>query len=126
MFDGIHPEAVMFDERLGERTPYTQDEIDALAYSYVLAHGYEGSLAMFAELAADHDRYEGGPDDLLPLCRQIVDAINDEAGTITRLLDRMIASLNDGARHPAAAILAPRPNPIDRHLDDRLRRRRRP
>lgn len=125
MFDGIHSEAVMFDERSAERTSYTQDDVDALAYSYVLTYGYERSLAMFAELMASGDRRNGDADDLLALCRQIADAIDDESATIFRLLDRMAASLRNGAHHSIAAIPLTRPNPIDRHVGDRVRQRRR-
>ena len=115
----------MFDERSAERTSYTQDDVDALAYSYVLTYGYERSLAMFAELMASGDRRNGDADDLLALCRQIADAIDDESATIFRLLDRMAASLRNGAHHSIAAIPLTRPNPIDRHVGDRVRQRRR-
>lgn len=114
----------MTDDDRGERTSYTQDEIDALAYSYVLTHGYEGALAMFGELVKSFSRDPHGRDDLPTLCWQIVDAINDETATISRLLDQMIVGLQNGARHPLAAVEAPRLNPIDRHIGRRVRQRR--
>ena len=109
----------------GDQTAYCQDDIDALAYSYVLSHGYEGALALFDRLLANRGRDDVGPDDVVAtLCWRILDAINDEAATISRILDRMILPLHNGAhRHPAAiAVLAP--NPIDRHIGKRLRQRR--
>jgi hypothetical protein len=115
----------MTEDGSGEKTGYSQDDIDALAYSYVLSHGYEGALEMFAALMANCGRDDVGPDDVVAtLCWRILDAINDEAATISRILDRMILPLHNGAhRHPAAiAVLAP--NPIDRHIGKRLRQRR--
>jgi DNA-binding XRE family transcriptional regulator len=115
---------MVINEGNGKRISYTQDEIDALAYSYVLTHGYEGALAMFGHLAEGSSRDPNGCDDLLTLSRQIVDAINDEAATIFRLLDRMIAGLQNGARHPMAAVEAPGSNLIDRHVGRRVRQLR--
>jgi DNA-binding XRE family transcriptional regulator len=109
----------------GEKTGYSQDDIDALAYSYVLSHGYEGALVMLGGLMAHRTQDGIEPDDVLAtLCWRILDAIDDEAATISRILDRMILPLHNGAhRHPAAiAVLAP--NPIDRHIGKRLRQRR--
>jgi ribosome-binding protein aMBF1 (putative translation factor) len=79
---------------------------------------------MFAELLKGSSRGTAGSDNLVKLCRQIVDAINDEAGTISRLLDRMIAELQNGASDPKAVVEAPRSNPIDRHIGRRVRQRR--
>jgi hypothetical protein len=113
------------EEASGEKTSYSQDDIDALAYSYVLSHGYEGALAMFAALMANRGRDDVGPDDVMaPLCCRILDAIDDEAATFSRILDRMILTPQNGVRHPIAAVAIPGPNPIDRHIGDRLRRRR--
>ncbi len=108
-----------------EKTAYSQDDIDALAYSYVLSHGYEGALAMLEELLANQGRDDVRPDDVLvTLCRCILDAINDEAATISRILDRMIATLYNGVHRQTVTIAFPGPNPIDRHIGDRLRQRR--
>lgn len=115
----------MTEDGSGEKTAFSQDDIDALAYSYVLSHGYEGALAVFDGLLANRGRDDVGPDDVVAtLCWRILDAINDEVATISRILDRMILPLHNCAhRHPAAiAVLAP--NPIDRHIGKRLRQRR--
>jgi transcriptional regulator with XRE-family HTH domain len=109
----------------GKKTGYSQDHIDALAYSYVLSHGYEGALEMFAELLASCGRDDVEPNDTVAiLCRRILDAINDEVTTISRILDRMIPALHTGAHDPMAAVAIPGPNPIDRQIGDRLRQRR--
>jgi DNA-binding XRE family transcriptional regulator len=109
----------------GEKTSYSQDDIDALAYSYVLSHGYEGALEMFAALMANRSPNDVGPDDVLAsLCCRILDAIHDEAATISRILDRMILTPHNGVRHSMAAVAIPGPNPIDRHIGERLRQRR--
>jgi hypothetical protein len=115
----------MTEDGSGEKTAYSQDDIDTLAYSYVLSHGYEGALAMFDGLLANRGRDDVGPEDVVAnLCWRVLDAIDDEAATISRILDRMILPLHNGAhRHPAAiAVVAP--NPIDRHIGKRLRQRR--
>lgn len=115
----------MSDEGSSNKTTHCQDDIDDLAYSYVLSHGYEGALAMFEELLAHRARDDVGPDDVVAtLCRRILDAINDEVATISRILDRMILTPHNGAHHPMAAVAIPGPNPIDRHIGDRLRQRR--
>jgi transcriptional regulator with XRE-family HTH domain len=103
-------------------TAWSQEEIDALAYAYVLAHGYDGALAMLDELLAHHGQSRtAAADDLGGLCRRIAAAIHDEAATITRLLDRMVPALNKGAEHHGAAVPCPGPNLIDRHIGNRLR-----
>ncbi len=113
------------DEGSSNKTTYCQDEIDDLAYSYVLTHGYEGALATLDELLAGRGRDNVGPADVVAvLCRRILDAINDEAATISRILDRMILTLDDGAHHHPAATAVPGPNPIDRHIGKLLRKRR--
>jgi hypothetical protein len=113
------------DEGSGNTTTYSQDDIDALAYSYVLSHGYEGALAMLDQFIADRVQEDVGTEDVVAiLCRRILDAIHDEAVTISRLLDRMIGTLHNGAHHPMAAVAFPDHNPIDRHIGDRLRQRR--
>ena len=115
----------MTEDGSDEKTVYYQDDIDALAYSYVLSHGYEGALAMFDGLLANRGRDDVGPDDVVAtLCRRILDAIDDEAATISRILDRMILTPHSGARHPMAAVSFPGPTPIDRHIGHRLRHRR--
>ncbi len=115
----------MSDEGSSNKTTYCQDDIDDLAYSYVLSHGYEGALAMLEELLANSCRDDEWPDDVVAaLCRRILDAIHDEAATISRILDRMIPALHNGARHPMAAVAIPGPNPIDRHIGHRLQQRR--
>lgn len=115
----------MSDEGSGNTTTYSQDDIDALAYSYVLSHGYEGALAMLDQFIADRVQEDvGTKDGVAVLCRCILDAINDEAVTISRLLDRMILPLQNGAHHPRAVVVFPGPNPIDQHIGDRLRQRR--
>lgn len=115
----------MTEEDSSDQTAYCQDDIDALAYSYVLSHGYEGALAVFDALLANRGRDDFGPDDVVAtLCWRILDAIDDEAATISRILDRMILPLHNGARHYPLAFSFPRPNPIDRHIGDRLRQRR--
>jgi len=121
----VYPESMMTEAGSGDQTAYCQDDIDALAYSYVLSHGYEGALAMFDGLLANRGRDDVGPDDVVAtLCWRILDAIDDEAATISRILDRMIPSLHNGARHHLAAIAVLAPNPIDRHIGKRLRQRR--
>jgi Helix-turn-helix domain len=113
------------DEGSSNKTTYRQDDIDDLAYSYVLSHGYEGALAMFDELLAHRARDDVGPDHVVAvLCRRILDAIHDEAATISRILDRMILTPHNGVRHPMAAVSFPGPNPIDRDIGHRLRQRR--
>lgn len=113
------------DEGSSNKTTYCQDDIDDLAYSYVLSHGYEGTLAMFDDLLAHRARDDVGPQDVVAvLCRRILDAINDEAATISRILDRMIPTPQNGVRHSMAAVAIPGRNPIDRHIGDRLRQRR--
>jgi transcriptional regulator with XRE-family HTH domain len=113
------------DEGSSNKPTYCQDNIDDLAYSFVLSHGYEGALAMFDELLAHRDRDDVGPEDVVAvLCRRILDAIHDEAATISRILDRMILTPPNGVRHPMAAVSIPGPNPIDRHVGHRLRQRR--
>ncbi len=115
----------MSDEGSSNKTTYSQDDIDDLAYSYVLTHGYEGALAIFDALLAHRARDDVGPEDIVAtLCRRILDAINDEAATISRILDRMILALHNGVHHPMTSIAIPGPNPIDRHIGDRLRQRR--
>lgn len=115
----------MTEEYSSDQTAYCQDEIDALAYSYVLTHGYEGALAMVGELLANRGRDDVGPDAVVAvLCRRILDAINDEAATISRILDRMILTLHKDALNHPTTIVFPGPNPIDRHIGDRLRHRR--
>lgn len=116
----------MSDDGSGNTTTYSQDDIDALAYSYVLSHGYEGALAMFDQFIADRVREDVGTEDgVAVLCRRILDAINDEAVTISRLLDRIIGTLHNGAHHhPMEAVAFPGQNPIDQHIGDRLRQRR--
>ena len=115
----------MTEDGSGEKTGYSQDDIDALAYSYVLSHGYEGALEMFAALMANCGRDDVGPDDVVPtLCWRILDAINDEAATISRILDRMILPLHNGVHRHPAAIAVQAPNTIDRHIGKRLRQRR--
>lgn len=115
----------MTEDGSGEKTAYSQDDIDALAYSYVLSHGYDGALAMFDGLLANRGRDDVEPDDVVAaLCWRILDAIEDEAATISRILDRMILPLHNGARHPMADVAIPGPNPIDRHIGHRLRQRR--
>ncbi|MCA3584723.1 MAG: helix-turn-helix transcriptional regulator [Methylocystis sp.] len=113
------------DGSSSDKADYSQEDVDVLAYSYVLSHGYEGALEMFAGLVASSSRGDVGPDDVVAiLCRRIFDAIHDEAATISRILDRMIPALHNGACHHMAAVSFPGPNPIDRHIGDRLRRRR--
>lgn len=113
------------DEGSRNTTTSSQDDIDALAYSYVLSHGYEGALAMLDQFIADRVQENvGTEDDVAVLCRRILDAINDEAVTISRLLDRMIGTLHNGVHHPMAAVAFPGQNPIDQHIGDRLRQRR--
>ncbi|MBX9911044.1 MAG: helix-turn-helix domain-containing protein [Beijerinckiaceae bacterium] len=115
----------MSDEGSSNKTTYCQDDIDDLAYSYVLSHGYEGTLAMFDDLLAHRARDDVGPQDVVAvLCRRILDAINDEAATISRILDRMILTPHNGVRHSMAAVAIPGPDPIDRHIGDRFRQRR--
>lgn len=115
----------MSDEGSSNKTTYRQDDIDDLAYSYVLSHGYEGALVMLGGLMAHRTQDGIEPDDVLAtLCRQILDAIHDEAATITRILDRMILTPHNGVRHPMAAVSFPGPTPIDRHIGHRLRQRR--
>ena len=121
----VYPESIMTVDGSGEKTGYSQDDIDALAYSYVLSHGYEGALEMFAALMANRAQDDVVPEDVVAvLCRRILNAIDDEAATISRILDRMILALHNGARHPTAAVAIPGRNPIDRHIGDRLRQRR--
>jgi DNA-binding XRE family transcriptional regulator len=80
---------------------------------------------MFAALMANHGRDDVRPDDVVAtLCRRILDAIDDEAATISRILDRMILPLHNGAHRHPAAIAVQAPNPIDRHIGKRLRKRR--
>jgi DNA-binding XRE family transcriptional regulator len=113
------------DDAAGNNTAYSQDKIDDLAYSYVLMHGYEGALAMLEQLSANSSQHETHPDDELALlCRRILEAIHDEAATIFRVLDRMIALRHNGARHHMADASPSGPNPIDRHIGNRLRQRR--
>ena len=115
----------MSDEGSGNTTTYSQDDIDALAYSYVLSHGYEGALAMLDQFIADQVQEDVGTKDVVAvLCRRILDAINDEAVTISRLLDRIILPLQNGAHHPKAVVVFPETNAIDQHIGDRLRQRR--
>ncbi len=115
----------MSDEGSSNKTTYCQDDIDDLAYSYVLSHGYEGALAMFDALLAHRARDDVGPEDIVAtLCRRILDAINDEAVTISRILDRMILTSHNSVRHPMAAVVILGRNPIDRHIGNRFRRRR--
>ncbi len=115
----------MSDEGSSNKTTYSQDDIDDLAYSYVLTHGYEGALAMFDELLAHRARDDVGPEDIVAtLCRRILDAINDEAATISRILDRMILTSHNGVRHHMAAVVTLGRNPIDRHIGNRFRQRR--
>jgi hypothetical protein len=121
----VYPESMMTVDGSGEKTGYSQDDIDALAYSYVLSHGYEGALAMFDDFLAHRARDDVGPDDVVAtLCCRILDAIHNEAATISRILDRMILTPHNGVRHPVAAVAIPGPNPIDRHIGHRLRQRR--
>jgi hypothetical protein len=99
------------DEGPSNKTTSCQDGIDDLAYSYVLSHGYEGALAMFDELLAHRARDDVGPDHVVAvLCRRIIDAINDEVATISRILDRMIPPLHNGARHPMTDVVGIFPN----------------
>ena len=113
------------DKGSSNKTTYSQDDIDDLAYSYVFTHGYEGALAMFDELLAHRARDDVGPEDIVAtLCCRILDAIHDEAATISRILDRMILTPHNGVRHPMAAVSFPGPTPIDRHIGHRLRQRR--
>lgn len=115
----------MSDEGSRNTTTYSQDDIDALAYSYVLSHGYEGALAMLDQIIAYRAQEDVGTEDgVAVLCRRILDAIDDEAATIARLLDRMIGTLHNGVHHPLEAVAFPGQNPIDRHIGDRLRQRR--
>lgn len=53
-----------------------------------------------------------------------IDVPANTVATISRILDRMIPPLHNGARHPMTAVAVPGPNPIDRHIGDRLRQRR--
>jgi hypothetical protein len=102
---------------------FSDDEVDALAYSYVLSHGYEGALTLMQELLATR----GGdqpPDAVTDLCQRILDAIHDEAATIARILDRLVPALRNGALLPSAALSLPPTNPIDRRIGARLRQRR--
>ena len=125
MFDRHDPEPMVTEECSGDKTTYSQDDIDALAYSYVLSHGYEGALELLTELMANRSRDDVGPDDgLATLCRHILNAINDEVATISRILDRMILTPHNRAHHHLSAVSFPGPNPIDRHIGDRLRQRR--
>ncbi len=115
----------MSDESSSNKTTYCQDDIDDLAYSYVLSHGYQGALAMLDELLANRARDDVGPEDVVAvLCRRILDAIDDEAATISRLLDRMILISRNGARHDVMVVALTGPNPIDRHMGLLLRQRR--
>ncbi len=115
----------MSDEGSSNKTTYCQDDIDDLAYSYVLSHGYEGALALLEELLANSSRDNVWPDDVVAaFCRRILEAIHDEAATIGRILDRMIPNLRNGACDCLAAVPCPGPNPIDRHIGNRLRQRR--
>jgi DNA-binding XRE family transcriptional regulator len=108
-----------------DEAAYSQEEIDALAYSYVISDGYEGALAMLAGFVANHDRHSvGHKNAMVLLCRRILDAIDDEAATITRILDRMISSPHNGALHNSVVNVLSRPNPIDRHIGGRLQGRR--
>jgi transcriptional regulator with XRE-family HTH domain len=118
-------EPMVTEEHSGDKKAYSQDDIDALAYSYVLSHGYEGALALLDALLAHGGQDDGAPDgDLAVFCRRILDAIHDEAATIFRILNRMIVTPPNGVRHPMAAVSIPGPNPIDRHIGHRLRQRR--
>lgn len=104
---------------------HSQEDVDALAYSYVLSHGYEGALALMQELIATR----GGDgvqtrDALADLGRRVIDAVDDEATTIARILNRLVPALLNGAHHPATALSLPPTNPIDRHIGARLRQRR--
>lgn len=113
------------DEGSGNTTTYSQDEIDTLAYSYVLSHGYEGALAMLDQFIAGRVQEDvGNEDGVAVLCRRILDAINNEAVTISRLLDRMIGTLHNGVHHPMAAVAFPGQNPVDQHIGNRLCQRR--
>lgn len=113
------------DEGSSNKTTYSQDDIDDLAYSYVLTHGYEGALAMLDVLLANRARDDVGPEDVVAtLCWRILDAIDDEAATISRILDRMILPLHNGACQNGVAVALIVPNPIDRHMGLRLRQRR--
>lgn len=113
------------DEGSSNKNTYSQDDIDDLAYSYVLTHGYEGALAMLDVLLANRARDDVGPEDVVAsLCWRILDAINDEAATISRILDRMILTSHNGVRHHMAAVVTLGRNPIDRHIGNRFRQRR--
>jgi hypothetical protein len=113
------------DEGSSNKNTYCQNDIDDLAYSYVLSHGYEGALVMMDTLLAHCGQDDVAPDDgFAVLCRRILDAIHDEAATIARTLDRMIAASLSGVPYPMAAVLFEGSNPIDRHIGERLRCRR--
>jgi DNA-binding XRE family transcriptional regulator len=119
------PEPMVTEEDSSDKATYSQDDIDDLAYSYVLTYGYEGTLAMLDELLASHAQDDVGYEDAVgALCRRILDAIHDEAATISRILDRMILPSLNGACHPKAAVACLGPNPIDQHIGHRLRQRR--
>ncbi len=109
----------------GDEVAYSQEEIDALAYSYVLSHGYEGALALFDGFVACHQQSTAGRGDALAgLCRYIRQAIDDEAATISRLLDRIVEVPMNGAPQALGTLSLSRPNPIDRHIGARLQQRR--
>ena len=104
---------------------YSQEDIDHIAYAYVIAHGYEGAIMMLkALLLADETNDTGSGDALTLLCRRVLDAINDEATTITRILDRIVPALLAGESDALADEFACRPNLIDRHIGGHLQQRR--
>ncbi|MGL4439038.1 MAG: helix-turn-helix domain-containing protein [Bosea sp. (in: a-proteobacteria)] len=104
---------------------YSDDEVDALAYSYVLSHGYEGALDLLEGLIDSRHGNDVEPDDVLTVtCQRIIGAIHDEAATIARILDRIIPTFLGTAVDPAVGMSFPRENPIDCHIGSRLRQRR--
>jgi DNA-binding transcriptional regulator YiaG len=112
-------------DRANEQTTYSEKEIDHLACAYVIALGYEGAIMLFEGLLSGSEQSTVEPDDALAiLCRRVLDAINDEAATITRILDRMLPALLAGQNHALADEFACRPNLIDRHIGGRVQQRR--
>jgi DNA-binding XRE family transcriptional regulator len=112
-------------DRVNEQTTYSEKEIDHLACAYVIALGYEGAIMMFVGLLSGSEQSTVEPDDALAiLCRRVLDAINDEAATITRILDRMLPALLAGENDALADEFACRPNLIDRHIGGRVQQRR--
>ena len=112
-------------DRVNEQTSYSEKEIDHLACAYVIALGYEGAIMLLEGLLSGSEQSTVEPDDALAiLCRRVLDAINDEAATITRILDRMLPALLAGENDALADEFACRPNLIDRHIGGRVQQRR--